>query len=210
MTRMQDQSMLSWNVDEVVSWLEAEGFNSDWTEAFTKNEIDGEALQLLKDPEVLDRMGVPKPMGVRLKFWQRLENLANGRPSGSATLARSSSTLSRPGTSTLTKPEVDDKEDNDFTSPGAIVGASTQAPMGTIGDILVAEEKRFIDAVAELLAELDADDRDVTLLLDLKVRHPVPLAPAPALAMIPRTHHAPTLPTKPPSPRLPSPASSAP
>jgi hypothetical protein len=187
---MQDESMISWNVDEVVSWLEAEGFSSDWTEAFTQNEIDGEALQLLKDPEVLDRMGVPKPMGIRLKFWQRLENLANGRPSGSgsATLSRpSTSTLSRPGTSTLTKTGVDEEEANDFISPGAVLGASTQAPMGTVGDILVAEEKRFIDAVAELLAELDADDRDVTLLLDLKVRRPAACSPRLCSGHLPRT-----------------------
>lgn len=36
----------------------------------TENEIDGEALKLLKDPSVLDDMQIPKQVGQRLKFWQ--------------------------------------------------------------------------------------------------------------------------------------------
>jgi hypothetical protein len=158
MTQMADQGLATWSVDDVVSWLDSEGFSSEWKTIFTQNEIDGEALKLLKDPELLDRMGIPKPMGIRLKFWQRLENLSAGK--GKARLPGFSST-------TLSRPASDDN--NDYTSPGAIVGTSTEAPMGTIGDQLVQEEKRFIDSVCELLAELEADDRDVTLLLDLKV-----------------------------------------
>ena len=162
---MADQGMTAWTVSDVVSWLESEGFSSEWRTIFTQNEIDGEALKLLKDPELLDRMGIPKPMGVRLKFWQRLENL-------SANKARlpgfSTTTMSRPPASAA-------DDNNDYTSPGAIVGTSTQAPMGTIGDQLVQEEKRFIDSVCELLAELEADDRDVTLLLDLKVCEASPM-----------------------------------
>lgn len=35
---------------QVSSWLEQEGFGEDWQVAFAENEIDGEALKLLKDP----------------------------------------------------------------------------------------------------------------------------------------------------------------
>ena len=157
MTRMEDRGVISWSVGDVVSWLDAEGFSGEWKAIFEKNEIDGEALQLLRDPEVLDSMGIPKPMGVRLKFWQRLENLSSGRKPKA------------PGSSTLSRQEPAD-ESTEYVSSGALVGKSAPAPMGTVGDQLVAEEKLFIDSVCELLAELEADDRDVTLLLDLKVR----------------------------------------
>jgi hypothetical protein len=33
-----------------------------WQTAFKDNEIDGEALKLMKDPSVLDDMGIPKPV----------------------------------------------------------------------------------------------------------------------------------------------------
>ena len=33
---------------------------------------------------------------------------------------------------------------------------------------MVADQKAFIDKICELLADLDANDRDVALLLDLK------------------------------------------
>jgi hypothetical protein len=94
----------NWSVTEVVSWLEAEGFSSDWTNVFDENKIDGEALHLLpKYPQQLDEMGIPKAVGDRLKFWERLKNLAIERPSGSSS-ASSSANLSRQGTSELRKP----------------------------------------------------------------------------------------------------------
>jgi hypothetical protein len=37
-------------VSQVAGWLEKEGFGNEWQAAFAANEIDGEALKLLKDP----------------------------------------------------------------------------------------------------------------------------------------------------------------
>ena len=44
--RMDEQDVATWGTDEVVGWLEREGFNEQWTRAFRENEIDGEALQV--------------------------------------------------------------------------------------------------------------------------------------------------------------------
>lgn len=43
---MDEQDVATWGTDEVVGWLEREGFNEQWTRAFRENEIDGEALQV--------------------------------------------------------------------------------------------------------------------------------------------------------------------
>ena len=145
---MSETGVSSWTVQQVASWLQSEGFNDLWVNAFVSNEIDGEALQLLKDPEMLDRMGVPKPMGARLKFWQRMEFKYTGRSaSGTVTVAR-----------------VEEERTASPPSPGA----AALAPMGSIGDMILQQESRFIVEVCELLADLEAQDKDVTLLLDLK------------------------------------------
>jgi small GTP-binding protein len=73
-----------WDVERVASWLDSEGFSEEWTGSFRDNEIDGFALSLLKDPDQLDAMGIPKPMGSRLKFWQKLDVLLSSATGGSA------------------------------------------------------------------------------------------------------------------------------
>ena len=73
-----------WDVERVASWLDAEGFSEEWVGSFRDNEIDGFALSLLKDPDQLDAMGIPKPMGSRLKFWQKLDVLLSAVSGGSA------------------------------------------------------------------------------------------------------------------------------
>ena len=74
----QKQEVVVWTKEDVVEWLKSEGFNEEWTNAFLQNDIDGEALSLLKDPMMLDSMSIPKPVGQRLKFWQRLDVLLQG------------------------------------------------------------------------------------------------------------------------------------
>ena len=34
---------------QVTAWLQSEGYSSEWVESFKQNEMDGQALVLLKD-----------------------------------------------------------------------------------------------------------------------------------------------------------------
>jgi len=45
---MSEGTVGSWTAAEVAQWLSDEGFSEEWGAAFAQNEIDGEALKLLK------------------------------------------------------------------------------------------------------------------------------------------------------------------
>jgi len=45
---MSGEDIGTWGVDDVAQWLCVEGFSEEWSAAFAQNEIDGEALRLLK------------------------------------------------------------------------------------------------------------------------------------------------------------------
>lgn len=185
----QDPS--GWDAEKVAEWLQGQGFNEEWAAKFRENEIDGEALVLMKDPDVLDKMGIPKPMGGRLKFWQRLDLLTGPKkaPEGAPVpVAVSAGEIQASvGSAYLDKlsrslPETAAEDiDNSPLPPqplgtetivreaAQVAGASVEVPFDTEGmEALVKDEVEFIDGMCELLADLDAKDRDVALLLDLK------------------------------------------
>lgn len=185
----------SWDVKRVTSWLTEEGMSQEWRACFEENEIDGVALGLLRDPEQLDAMGIPKAMGSRLKFWQKLDALlkstagaetrieaeapipaAVAAPVAEVAVAAASQELPTPMAPSLT-PEEEEEQIQKFIKgtqtlvkeATKVAGESVPVPFSTQTiDKLVADEIEFIDGVCELLADLDAKDRDVTLLLDLK------------------------------------------
>jgi len=154
-------SVEGWSKEEVAGWLEQEGFGEEWQGAFAANEIDGEALKLLKDPAFLDTMGVPKPVGVRLKFWQKLDALLAPAEEATSSVAAAAQLETGPGPEIVASMTVEEAE--------AMKGESMKAVMDSDKvEALVADERRFIDSMCELLVDLDAKDRDVALLLDLK------------------------------------------
>jgi len=182
--RMSDEQVSSWDSAKVGAWLEKEGFNADWQKAFSDNEIDGEALKLLKDPSVLDDMQIPKQVGARLKFWQKLDLIVPPDERGTTTLSvaavqapeeqvaapavAAASSFSSPGTMTGTQTLVAPVSVDEAAK---VAGTSLSAPLdGMSLESLMADEAKFVDGMCQLLADLDAKERDVTLLLDMKDR----------------------------------------
>jgi len=182
--RMSDEQVSSWDSAKVGAWLEKEGFNADWQKAFSDNEIDGEALKLLKDPSVLDDMQIPKQVGARLKFWQKLDLILPPDERGTTTLSvaavqapeeqfaapavAAASSFSSPGTMTGTQTLVAPVSVDEAAK---VAGTSLSAPLdGMSLESLMADEAKFVDGMCQLLADLDAKERDVTLLLDMKDR----------------------------------------
>jgi hypothetical protein len=174
---MSTDDVSSWTTAQVVAWLEQEGFNQDWQKAFQDNEIDGEALKLMKDPTLLDDMGIPKMVGGRLKFWQKLDVVVpSSEPRyGSGTVSRivedppaedppvTAEAVSSAAASLIEPVSVDEA--------AKVAGAALSTPMdGSSLGSLMADEDKFIDEMCQLLATLDAKDRDVALLLDMKDR----------------------------------------
>ncbi|EKX31607.1 hypothetical protein GUITHDRAFT_166857 [Guillardia theta CCMP2712] len=161
----QKQEVVVWTKEDVVEWLKSEGFNEEWTNAFLQNDIDGEALSLLKDPMMLDSMSIPKPVGQRLKFWQRLDVLLQGSAGQQKAVEPAApAPVSESRTKTMMR-------EMSFEDAVRFAGSSTAAPLqGDKVDALVRDETAFIESMCELLAELDAKDRDITLLLDMKDR----------------------------------------
>mmetsp|Transcript_7713 Transcript_7713/g.17614 ORF Transcript_7713/g.17614 Transcript_7713/m.17614 type:complete len:785 (-) Transcript_7713:51-2405(-) len=160
----QKQEVAVWSKEDVVQWLKTEGFNEEWTNAFLQNDIDGEALSLLKDPVMLDSMSIPKPVGQRLKFWQRLDVLLQGPAAEKQPQPSTQGAVSESKSRTLMREMT-------FEDAVRLAGSATAAPLqGDKVDALVKDETAFIESMCELLAELDAKDRDITLLLDMKDR----------------------------------------
>lgn len=193
------QDFSNWSTEMVAEWLTAEGFSSEWRDKFKENEIDGVALALLKDPDVLDRMGIPKPMGGRLKFWQKLDELSGPKkaqegapvplaaeaqgdmplqtvkpsPDGAKVeveqVAKSLSDRVQNAMMTFDLPDQPEATQTLVREAASVAGASVDVPFQTSRiDAIVKDEVEFIDDMCQLLADLDAKDRDVTLLLDLK------------------------------------------
>jgi len=170
-----------WDSGKVAEWLQSEGFSEEWAEKFRENEIDGVALALLKDPDVLDRMGIPKPMGGRLKFWQKLDSLAGpkeaqeGAPVPGAQAPQQAAQevpvpVAQPqGVESSPLPPQPQGTETLVRDAAAVAGASVEVPFQSDGiEALVKDEIQFVDDMCQLLADLDAKDRDVALLLDLK------------------------------------------
>lgn len=170
---MSGEDIGAWGVADVAQWLTTEGFGEEWSAAFAENEIDGEALKLLKDPGLLTDMGVPRAVGARLKFWQKLDVLTEAGRSApiSATVSEvpgEPAPTPSLGTQTL---RLSTRASNPASvqEAAAVAGLSMAGPMRDVEvEQVVAAQKAFIDKICELLADLDANDRDVALLLDLK------------------------------------------
>ena len=156
--------------------------------------------QLLKDPSVLDDMDIPRMVGGRLKFWQKLDLIVpSSEPRyGSGTVSRAVSPdpadpadtavavmASAPEPSTAAAAAVDEAaadaaaasvasslvEAVSVSDAAQVAGKALSAPMDPKAlEALMTDEAALIDSMCELLADLDAKDRDVALLLDMKDR----------------------------------------
>ena len=154
--------------------------------------------QLLKDPSVLDDMDIPRMVGGRLKFWQKLDLIVpSSEPRyGSGTVSRAVSSdpadpavaamASAPEPNAAAAAAVDESaadaatttvassslvEDVSVSDAAQVAGKALSAPMDSKAlEALMTDEAALIDSMCELLADLDAKDRDVALLLDMKDR----------------------------------------
>ena len=153
--------------------------------------------QLLKDPSVLDDMDIPRMVGGRLKFWQKLDLIVpSSEPRyGSGTVSRAVSSdpadpavaamASAPEPNAAAAAAVDEAAADAATTTVAsslveavsvsdaaqVAGKALSAPMDSKAlEALMTDEAALIDSMCELLADLDAKDRDVALLLDMKDR----------------------------------------
>ena len=153
--------------------------------------------QLLKDPSVLDDMDIPRMVGGRLKFWQKLDLIVpSSEPRyGSGTVSRAVSSdpadpavaamASAPEPNAAAAAAVDEAAADAATTVASsslveavsvsdaaqVAGKALSAPMDSKAlEALMTDEAALIDSMCELLADLDAKDRDVALLLDMKDR----------------------------------------